>query len=66
VSENRALRRTSEPKRDEVREGYRKLHNEELHNTQACWLSNTTIRLNKSRRMGCAGYIARMGENRNA
>jgi hypothetical protein len=32
VFENRVLRRTFEPKRDEVTGGWRKLHNEELHN----------------------------------
>jgi hypothetical protein len=32
VFENRVLRRTVGPKRDEVIGGWRKLHNEELHN----------------------------------
>jgi hypothetical protein len=32
VFENRVLRRIFEPKRDEVTEGWSKLHNEELHN----------------------------------
>jgi hypothetical protein len=32
VFENRVLRRTFGPKRDEVTRGWRKLHNEELHN----------------------------------
>jgi hypothetical protein len=32
VVENRMLRRISGPKRDEVIGGWRKLHNEELHN----------------------------------
>jgi hypothetical protein len=31
VFENRVLRRIFGPKRDEVTEGWRKLHNEELH-----------------------------------
>jgi hypothetical protein len=31
--ENRVLRRIFGPKRDEVTESWRKLHNEELHNT---------------------------------
>jgi hypothetical protein len=30
--ENRALRRIFEPKREEVAGGWRRLHNEELHN----------------------------------
>jgi hypothetical protein len=32
VCENRVLRRISGPKRDEVTGGWRKMHNEELHN----------------------------------
>jgi hypothetical protein len=32
VSENRVLRTTFGPKGDQVTEGWRKLHNEELHN----------------------------------
>jgi hypothetical protein len=32
VFQNRVLRRISGPKRDEVARGWRKLHNEELHN----------------------------------
>jgi hypothetical protein len=32
VFENRVLRRIFEPKRNEVTGGWRKLHNEELHN----------------------------------
>jgi hypothetical protein len=32
VFEHRVLRRISGPKRDEVKRGWRKLHNEELHN----------------------------------
>jgi hypothetical protein len=32
VFENRVLRRIFGPKRDEVMGGWRKLHNEELHN----------------------------------
>jgi hypothetical protein len=32
VFENRVLRRIHGPKRDEVAGGWRKLHNEELHN----------------------------------
>jgi hypothetical protein len=30
--ENRVLKRIFEPKRDEIRGGWRKFHNEELHN----------------------------------
>jgi hypothetical protein len=32
VFENRVLRRTLRPKREEVVGGWRRLHNEELHN----------------------------------
>jgi hypothetical protein len=43
MSENRVLRGTSGPKRDEVTGGWRKLRNEELNN----WYSSTSIRLTK-------------------
>jgi hypothetical protein len=51
------------PKRDEVIGGWRKLHNEELHNL---YCSPSIIRIIKSRRMRWAGHVARMGEKRNA
>jgi hypothetical protein len=57
------LRRIFEPKRDEVRRGWRKLHNEELHNLYS---SPSIIRMIKSRKMRWAGNVARMGEKRNA
>jgi hypothetical protein len=63
VFENRVLRRIFGPKRDEVIGGWRKLHNEELHNLHC---SPSIIRIIKSRRMGWAGHVARMGEKRNA
>jgi hypothetical protein len=63
VSENRVLRRIFVPKRDEVTGGCRKLYNEELHNLYS---SPSIIRMIKSRRMRWAGYVARMGEQRNA
>jgi hypothetical protein len=63
VFENRVLRRIFGPKRDEVTGGWRKLHNEELHNLYS---SPTIIRVIKSRRMRWAGHVARMGERRNA
>jgi hypothetical protein len=44
VFENRVLRRIFGPKRDEVTGGWRKLHNEELHNLYS---SLSIIRLNK-------------------
>jgi hypothetical protein len=38
--------------------GWRKLHNEELHNLCS---SPSIIRIMKSRRMAWAGHVARMG-----
>jgi hypothetical protein len=52
VFENRVLRRIFEPKRDDVTEKWRKLHNEELHNLYS---SPDIIRQIKSRRMGGRG-----------
>jgi hypothetical protein len=59
VFENSVLRRIFGSKRDEVTGGWRKLHSEELHNLYS---SPSIIRNIKSRRMGLAGYVARMGE----
>jgi hypothetical protein len=56
------LRRIFGPKRDGVSGGWRKLHNEELHNLYS---SPSIIRIMKSRRMRWAGHVARMGEKRN-
>jgi hypothetical protein len=42
--------------------GWRKLHNEELHNLYS---SPSIIRIIKSRRMRWAGHVSRMGEKRN-
>jgi hypothetical protein len=58
VFENRMLRRIFGPKRDEVTGGWRKLHNEELHNL---YYAPSIIRMIKSRRMRWAGNIAYMG-----
>jgi hypothetical protein len=63
VFENGVLRRISGPKRDKVTGGWRKLHNEELHNLYS---SPSIIRKMKLRRMRWAGHVARMGEKRNA
>jgi hypothetical protein len=62
VFENRVLRRIFRPKRDGVTRGWRKLHNEELHNLYS---SPSIIRIIKSRRMRWAGHLARMREKRN-
>jgi hypothetical protein len=63
VFENKVLRRIFGPKMDKVRGGWRKLHNEGLHNLYS---SPSIIRMIKSRRMRWAGHVARMGEKRNA
>jgi hypothetical protein len=55
------LKRIFGPKKDEVKGGCRKLHNEELH---SFYYSLSTIGIIKSRRMKWAGHIARMGEER--
>jgi hypothetical protein len=46
VFENRVLRRIFGPRRDEAMRGWRKLHNEELHNLYS---SPSIIRMAKSR-----------------
>jgi hypothetical protein len=48
VFENTALRRIFGPKRDEVTGGWRKLHNEGLHDLYS---SPNIVRVIKSRRM---------------
>jgi hypothetical protein len=60
---NRVLRRIFGPRRDEATGGWRKLHNEELHN----WCSSPRIiRMITLRRIRWAGHIARMKEKRPA
>jgi hypothetical protein len=61
VFQNRVLRRISGLKRDGVTGGWRKLHNEELHDLYS---SPSIIRIIKSRRMRWAGHVAPMGEKR--
>jgi hypothetical protein len=61
VLQNRVLRRISGPRRDEVAQKWRKLHNEKLCDLQSS--SNITW-VNKSRRMRWAGHVARMGDRR--
>jgi hypothetical protein len=56
------LRRIFGPKREEVGGDWRRMHNEELHNS---YTSPHTIRMVISRRMRSARHVARMGELRN-
>jgi hypothetical protein len=63
VFENRVLRRIFGPKRDEVTEKWRRLHNKELY---ALYSSPNIIRMIKSRRLRWAGHVARVGERRGA
>jgi hypothetical protein len=57
VSENRVLKRMLEHKGEEVAGGWRRLHNEELHNLYA---STYIVRVITSRRMRWTGHIVRM------
>jgi len=59
---NRVLRRMCGPKREELVGGWRRLHNEELHNLCT---SQDIIMVIKWRRLRWAGHIALMGEMRN-
>jgi hypothetical protein len=62
VFENRVSNRIFGPKRDVVTGGWRKLHNEELHNLYS---SPSIIRIITLSRMRWAGHVARMGEKKN-
>jgi hypothetical protein len=55
----RVLRRIFGRKRDEVTGGWRKLHNDELHNLYS---SKNIIRMMKPRRIRWAWHVARKGE----
>jgi len=55
------LRRIFGLRRDEVTEEWWRLHNEELSDVYA---TTNIVRMIKSRRMGWAGHVARMGEER--
>jgi hypothetical protein len=63
VPENGVLRRIFVPKRDKLIGGWRKMHNEELHNLYS---SPNIIRMIRSRRMKWTGHVARIGEKQNA
>jgi hypothetical protein len=56
------LRRIFGSKRDGVTGGWRKLHNEQLHNLYS---SPSIIGIIKTRRLRWAGHVARKGEKRN-
>jgi hypothetical protein len=58
VFENRVLIKIYRPKRDEITEEWRKLHNEEINDLY--FLPNI-IQVIKSRRMRWAGHVACMG-----
>jgi hypothetical protein len=62
VFENRVFRRIFESMRDEATGGWRKLHNENLHNLYS---SPSIIRMIKSRRMKWAGHVAHTGKKNN-
>jgi hypothetical protein len=62
VFENRVLGRIFGPRRGEVPEGWRKLHNEELH---GLYSSPVIIRMVKSSRMKLAGCIGTIREKKN-
>ena len=57
VFENRVLSRIFEPKRDEVKREWRKLHNEELNDLYSA--ANIVLAI-KSRRMRWAWHVAHM------
>jgi len=61
VFENIVLRRIFGPWRDEVTGEWMRVHNEELNDLYS---SPNIVRVIKSRRMGWAGHVARMGEVR--
>jgi len=61
VFETMVLRRIFGPRRDEVTEEWRRLHNEELNDL---YCSPSIVRVIKSRRMRWVGHVARMGKER--
>jgi hypothetical protein len=58
VFQNKALKRIFGPKREEVAGGWRRLHNDELHNLYA---SLNFIRAIKSGNMRWVGHVAHIG-----
>jgi hypothetical protein len=62
-TENRMLSRIFGPKRDEITEELRNLHDEDLHNLYS---SLNIIRMIKSRRIRWVGHVACLGKIRSA
>jgi hypothetical protein len=62
VFENRVLRRIFGPEREEVAGGWKRLHNEKLHNF---YPSSNIIRVLKARKIRWAGHEASVGETIN-
>jgi hypothetical protein len=60
-SENRVLRKIFGSKRDKITGEWRKLHNEALNDL---YCSPNIVCVIKSRTMGWAGHVARMGKRR--
>ena len=58
---NMVLRRIFGPRRDEVTDEYRRMHNEELNDLYS---SPNIVRVIKWRIMRWVGHLARMGEER--
>ena len=61
VFESRVLREIFGPKRDKVTGEWRRLRNEKLYDLNC---STNIVRVIRSRRMGWAGHVARIGERR--
>jgi hypothetical protein len=63
VFQKRMLRRIFGPKRNEIVEGWKRLHYEEFHNLHS---SPRIIKLTWSRSMKWMGHVVHMREKRNA
>jgi hypothetical protein len=61
VFETTVLRKIFGPTRDKVTQGWRRVHNDELHDL---YCSPNTIRVIKSRRMRGVGHVVCMGKRR--